>query len=71
VDVHLKFILEAACCDKLIAQEHYEGVVTVIRESNRWVIDDYVAMYENEELDRLSDGYSQCQGERWVGEPPY
>jgi hypothetical protein len=71
VDVHLKFVLKAACCDKLVAQEHYEGVVTVILESNRWVIDDYVSMYENEELDQLSDGYPQCQGDRWVGEPPY
>ena len=71
VDVHVKFILKEACCDKLVAQERYEGVVTVILESNRWVIDDFVSMYENDELLRLSDGYPQCKGGQWVGEKPY
>jgi len=45
-----------------------EGDVTAILENNRWVIDDYVAMYENDELIRLSDGYSECKSGRWVGE---
>lgn len=69
-DVHLKFTLKEACCDKLVAQERYEGVVTVILESNRWVIDDFVSMYENDELLRLSDGYSECKDGQWVGETP-
>ena len=47
-----------------------EGDVTVILENGRWVIDDYVAMYENDELQRLSAGYSECKGGRWVGETP-
>jgi hypothetical protein len=45
-----------------MAHEHYEGVVIVILESNRWVIDDFVSMYENDELLPLSDGYSECKG---------
>lgn len=45
-----------------------EGDVTAILENNRWVIDDYVAMYENGELHRLSAGYPQCKGSQWVGE---
>jgi hypothetical protein len=49
----------------------FEGVVTAILENNRWVIDDYVAMYENDDLRRLSAGYSDCKGGQWVGESPY
>jgi hypothetical protein len=48
-----------------------EGDVTVVLENGRWVIDDYVAMYENDELSRLSAGYSSCKDGRWVGEPVY
>jgi hypothetical protein len=48
-----------------------EGDVTAILENNRWVIDDYIAMYGNDELRRLSAGYSECQGDLWVGEQPY
>ena len=48
----------------------FEGVVTAILENNRWVIDDCVAMYENDELQRLSAGYSACKGGQWVGETP-
>lgn len=48
-----------------------EGDVIAILENNRWVIDDYVAMYENDELLRLSAGYPECKGGRWVGEQPY
>ncbi|HXX18982.1 MAG TPA: hypothetical protein VEJ46_06235 [Candidatus Acidoferrum sp.] len=72
VDVHLKFTLEQSCCDYQVAHERYEGVATVILEHNRWVIDDYVAMYENDELLRLSEGFpEECKGGQWVGEPPY
>jgi hypothetical protein len=48
-----------------------EGNVTVVLQNGQWVIDDYVAMYENDELSRLSAGYSECKGGRWVGEPVY
>jgi len=48
-----------------------DGDVTVILENGRWVIDDYVAMYENDELSRLSAGYSSCKDGRWVGESAY
>lgn len=48
----------------------HEGAVTVILENNRWVIDDYVAMYANDELRRLSAGYSQCNDGQWVGGGP-
>jgi len=48
-----------------------EGDVTAILENNRWVIDDYIAMYENDELQRLSAGYPECKGGQWVGEEPY
>jgi hypothetical protein len=48
-----------------------EGDVTVILENNRWVIDDYVAMYSNDKLRRLSTGYSECKDGRWVGNTPY
>ena len=47
-----------------------EGDVTAILENNRWAIDDYVSMYENDELRRLSAGYAQCKGGQWVGETP-
>jgi hypothetical protein len=48
-----------------------EGDVTAILENNRWVIDDYIAMYANDELRRLSAGYSECKDGRWVGESAY
>jgi hypothetical protein len=48
-----------------------EGDVTAILEDNRWVIDDYVTMYKNDDLQHLSAGYSQCKGDQWVGETPY
>ena len=48
-----------------------EGDVTAILENNKWVIDDYVAMYENDDLQRLSAGYWECQSGQWVGETPY
>ena len=48
-----------------------EGDVTVILEKDRWVVDDYVTMYENDELSRLSAGYSVCKDGRWVGEPAH
>jgi len=47
-----------------------EGDVTAILENNRWVIDDYIAMYANDDLQRLSAGYSQCKGGQWVGKGP-
>jgi hypothetical protein len=47
-----------------------EGDVTAILENNHWVIDDYVAMYENDDLQRLSAGYSECKGGQWVGKGP-
>ncbi|WP_263410445.1 hypothetical protein [Terriglobus tenax] len=48
-----------------------QGDATVVLENNRWVIDDYVAMYENDALEHLSAGYSVCKDGRWVGEPVY
>jgi hypothetical protein len=47
-----------------------EGDVTAILENNHWVIDDFVAMYANDDLQRLSAGYSECKGGQWVGETP-
>jgi hypothetical protein len=74
VDVHLRFThKQTYCCGYPTAYEHYEGVVTVILESHRWLIDDFVAL-ENRALLRLSDGYPECKGGQWVdspGEPPY
>ena len=48
-----------------------EGDVTVILENGRWVIDDYVAMYENDELRRLSAGFPECKDGQWAGEIPH
>lgn len=48
-----------------------EGDVTAILENGRWVIDDYVAMYGNDELRHLSAGYPECKGGQWLGERPY
>jgi hypothetical protein len=74
VDVHLRFThKQTYCCGYLTAYEHYQGIVTVILESNRWVIDDFVA-FESGALLRLSDGYPECKGGQWVelpGEPSY
>jgi hypothetical protein len=72
VDVHVGFTSkQTSCCGQPAEYDHFDGVATAILENHRWVIDDYVAMYENDELRRLSDGYRQCQGGQWVGEPPY
>jgi hypothetical protein len=65
VDVHLGFTGDPASSD------HFDGVATLILENNRWVIDDFVAMYENDELLRLSDGYPECKRGQWVGETAY
>lgn len=65
VDVHLRFTGDPASSD------HFDGVATVVLENNRWVIDDFVAMYGNDELLRLSSGYPECKGGQWVGETPY
>lgn len=48
-----------------------EGDVTVILENNHWVIDDYITMYENDDLQRLSAGYSECKDGQWVSETPH
>jgi hypothetical protein len=64
-DVHLRFTGDPA------SSGHFEGVATVILENNRWVLDDFVAMYENDELQRLSDGYTECKDGHWVGEISY
>lgn len=74
VDVELGFTTRQAYSPDLHlppSYDHYEGVVTAILENDRWVIDDYVAMYENDELRRLSAGYPQCKSGQWVGEPAY
>ena len=74
VDVELGFTTKQTYSPDLglpPSYDHDEGVVTAILENHRWVIDDYVAMYENDELRRLSAGYSQCKGGQWVGESPY
>lgn len=74
VDVELEFTTKQTCSPDLAlppSYDHYEGVVTAILENNRWVIDDYVAMYENDELQRLSAGYSECKGGQRVGKTPY
>ncbi|MGA3159751.1 MAG: hypothetical protein ABSC77_00935 [Terracidiphilus sp.] len=74
VDVELGFTTKQTYSRDLRlspSYDHYEGVVTAILENNRWVIDDYVAMYENDELQRLSAGYPECKGGQWVGETPY
>jgi len=74
VDVELGFTTKQTYSPDLglrPSYDHYEGVVTAILENSRWVIDDYVAMYENDELRRLSAGYPECKGGQWVGEKPY
>jgi hypothetical protein len=65
VDVHLRFTGDPA------SSYHFEGVITAILENSQWVIDDFVAMYANDELLRLSSGYPECKGGQWVGETPY
>jgi hypothetical protein len=72
VDVHLRFThKQTYCCGHPASYDHWEGVVTTILENNRWVIDDFVSMYRNDELFRLSSGYPECKGGLWVGESPY
>jgi len=71
VDVHLRFPEPEYCCSKPTPYYYTEGDVTAILENGQWVIDDYVAMYENDELERLSAGYPQCKAGQWVGEQPY
>jgi hypothetical protein len=75
VDVHLRFTnKQTYCCGHPTSYEHYEGLVTVILENGRFVIDDFVALYENDALRRLSDGYPGCKDRQWVGlarEPSY
>lgn len=74
VDVELRFTAKQTYSpDHRLppSYEHYEGVVTAILENGRWVVDDYVAMYENDELRRLSAGYPECKDGQWVGETPH
>jgi hypothetical protein len=74
VDVELGFTTKQTYSPDLglsPSYDHYEGDVTAILENNRWVIDDYVAMYENDDLQRLSAGYPECKGGQWVDETPY
>jgi hypothetical protein len=71
VDVHLRFPEPEYCCSQPTPSYFTEGIVTVILKNGWWVIDDYVAMYENDELRRLSAGYAECKGGRWVGETSY
>jgi len=74
VDVELGFTTRQTYSPDLglsPSHDHVEGVVTAILENSRWLIDDYVAMYANDELQSLSAGYSECQGGLWVGEKPY
>lgn len=74
VDVELRFTTKQTYSRDLglpPSYEHYGGDVTVILENSRWVVDDYVAMYGNDELLRLSAGYPDCKGGRWVSEGPY
>ena len=74
VDVDLGFTTKQTYSPDLglpRSYDHYEGDVTAILENKRWVIDDYVAMYENDDLRRLSAGYPQCKDGQWVGETPY
>lgn len=73
VDVELEFTTEQTYSPDLKlppSYDHYQGVVTAILENNRWVIDDYVAMYENDRLQRLSAGYPECRGRSWTGINP-
>ncbi len=68
-DVHLGFTYKQTyCCGYPASYDHYEGVVTVIFENNRWVADDFVAL-DVTPLTRLSDGYAECKGGEWVGQP--
>ena len=74
VDVELGFTTKQTYSPGLAlrpSNDHYEGVVTAILENGRWVIDDYMAMYANDDLQRLSAGYPECKGGLWVGENPY
>jgi len=71
VDVHLQFPEPEYCCSQRPPYFYTEGIVTVILENGRWVVDDYVTMYENDDLRRLSDGFSVCKGGQWVGQIPY
>ena len=71
VDVRLRFThKQTYCCGYPSTYDYAEGVASTILENNRWVIDDFVATNENDEQHRLSDGYAQCKGGRWVGEAP-
>lgn len=72
VDVHLRFAnKQTYCCGHPASYEDYEGLVTVILENHRWVVDDFVWLDGNDELLRLSDGYPECKSGQWVGETPY
>jgi hypothetical protein len=73
VDVELGFTTKQTYSPDLglpPSYDHYEGDVSAILENNRWVIDDYVAMYENDALRRLSAGYPQCKDGQWAGKTP-
>jgi hypothetical protein len=71
VDVHLRFThKQTYCCGHPTAYEHYEGIVTVILEGDRFVIDDYVPLGDDDRPGKpLSKGYEECKGGNWVGLP--
>ena len=68
IEVHLKFTFE-----DVYSGNHddfdYEGLATVLLEDGRFVIDDFVTFYMNDELRRLSDGYPECKDGHWIGLP--
>jgi hypothetical protein len=69
VDVHLRFThKQTYCCGYPPQYEHYEGVVAVVLEDDRYVIDDFAALGVTP-LVRLSDGYAECKSGQWVGRP--
>ena len=69
VDVHLRFTYKQThCCGYPPSYEHYEGIVTVILEGGRFVIDDFTPLDLTRPI-RLSDGYAECKAGQWVGRP--
>jgi hypothetical protein len=70
VEVHLRFTYKQTyCCGYPTSYDHYQGVVTVIFENGRFVVDDFMALDDAIPPQRLSDGYPHCKGGVWVGRP--
>ena len=69
VDVRLRFThKQTYCCGWRPQYSFYQGIVTLILEGGRFVVDDFVAV-NGKPGRKLSEGFRDCDGSKWVARP--